>query len=66
MFFFVENLCKINTLVTKLLNETYVHYHGNISEQVTKLTQTKTKYYQFSRLLQPIYYSKHNEGLMNL
>ena len=46
-------------MAAKLSNETYVHYHGNISEQVTKVTQTKTNYDQFytlyaTRLLQPI------------
>ena len=34
-------------MATKLSNERYVHYHGNISEQVTKVTQTKTNYDQF-------------------
>ena len=30
-------------MATKLSNETYVHYHGNISEQVKKVTQPKKK-----------------------
>ena len=44
---FVENLCKINTLAANLSTDTYVHYPGNILEQVTKVTQTITKYDQF-------------------
>ena len=47
-------------MAAKLSNKTKVCYHGNISEQVTKVTQTKINYDQFqtqyaSRLLQPIY-----------
>ena len=34
-------------MATKLSNETYDHYHGNISEQGTKVTQTKTNYDKF-------------------
>ena len=54
------------TMAAKLSNETYVHYHGTISEQVKKETQTKTNYDQswtqyVFRLLQPMYDS--NLGL---
>ena len=63
--FFVENLITIYSLTAKLSNEKY--YHGNILEQVTKVTQTKTKYDQFktqyaSRLLQPICYTNTISG----
>ena len=34
-------------MAAKLSYETYVHYHGNISEQDTKVTQPKTNYDQF-------------------
>ena len=35
------NWCKIYTLDAKLTNEKYNYYHGNISEQVKKVTQSK-------------------------
>ena len=38
---------KIISMAAKLYNETYVHYHGNITEQVKKVTQTKRNYDQF-------------------
>ena len=34
-------------MAAKLSNDTYVYYYGNILEQVTKVTQTKTNYDQF-------------------
>ena len=39
---------KIISMAAKLYNETYVQYHGNITEKVKKkVTQTKRNYDQF-------------------
>ena len=42
-------------MAAKLSNETCVHYHVTISEQVKKETQTKTNYDQFYTQYSAIY-----------
>ena len=51
--FLGQYLCKIITLASKLSNETYVHYYGNISELMTKVTQTKQKKTSFWHNMHP-------------
>ena len=53
-------------MAAKLSNEKYVHYHSNMSEHITKVTQTKTNYDQFRHNMHQGWYNPESEQVTKM